>query len=321
MAFHWILIDTFAISIKNRSKMEITKEIRTSKNDVIQYFRDELETFMEELEGENDYKNKAKILNRELYKSREGLIKEIEEKALEEEWSNIELLECILMVTYCNYVVMLEARNSVWSYEYMTFSRRIGELWEPFCKLTFKYPINELELFTPPTFQEIKNKMLPELTDKINNLPISDEDKEQLLNFYSALWEMVSCGEIQMNLDLHFKIGDEKFVVDFKSGFGSNEKGNTNRLLLVAKIFHGLNDNYNPLIFVRSTENNNYFNTLKNSGLWSAFSGADTYNEIQRYTGYNIKQWIENNISWEDDLSPEFVNHLRTNNLLQYLTW
>lgn len=35
---------------------------------------------------------------------------------------------------------------------------------------------------------------------------------------------MVTSGEIQMNLDLHFKIGIEKYVVDFKSGFGSNEK-------------------------------------------------------------------------------------------------
>jgi hypothetical protein len=44
------------------------------------------------------------------------------------------------MVTYTNYVVMIEARNDTWPYDYMTFSRRIGELWEPFAKLCFRYP-------------------------------------------------------------------------------------------------------------------------------------------------------------------------------------
>ena len=68
-------------------------------------------------------------------------------------------------------------------------------------------------------------------------------------------------------------------------------------------------------------ENNNYFNTLKNSGIWNAYSGADTYVEIYKYSGYNIKEWIDNNIDWENDLSQDFVAHLRINKLLQYLTW
>lgn len=91
--------------------------------------------------------------------------------------------------------------------------------------------------------------------------------------------------------------------------------------MLVAQIYHDLNDNYNPLIFVRSTDNNSYFNTLKNSGIWQAYSGNATYAEINKYSGYNIKRWIDSNINWEDDLSQEFVTHLRANNLLQYLTW
>lgn len=64
-----------------------------------------------------------------------------------------------------------------------------------------------------------------------------------------------------------------------------------------------------------------YFNTLKNSGIWQAYSGNATYAEINKYSGYNIKRWIDSNINWEDDLSQEFVTHLRANNLLQYLTW
>lgn len=300
--------------------MEITKDIRNSKNDVIQYFRDELDSLLNEIEVD-DYKEKAKILNSRLSICKEGIIWQIKEKAVNEEWDRTEILECVLMVTYCNYVVMLEARNSVWAYEYMAFSRRIGELWEPFCKLAFEFPINDIEIITPPTFGEIKDNKIKKLSEKVDELTISEDDKKVLLASYLEVWDMVTSGEIQMDLDLHFKKNDNKYVVDFKSGFGSNEKGNTNRLLLVAKIYSDLKDNYHPLIFVRSTENNNYFNTLKNSGVWEAFSGTETYDEIYKYSGYNIKQWIDNNISWEEDLSSEFVNHLRANNLLQYLTW
>lgn len=301
--------------------MDITRNTRNAKNELMTYFRSESENLKSILNQKLDHKGKAKILNSKLVSCKEELILATKKKAAEENWTKIELLECILMITYCNYVVMLETRNSVWAYEYMAFSRRIGELWEPFCKLAFEYPINDLELFTPPSFSDIKNRVTSEFTNKINELDILDNKKESLINSYLAVWEMVTSGEIQMNLDLHFKIGIEKYVVDFKSGFGSNEKGNTNRLLLVAQIYHDLNDNYNPLLFVRSMENNNYFNTLKNSGIWNAYSGADTYVEIYKYFGYNIKEWIDNNIDWENDLSQDFVAHLRINNLLQYLTW
>lgn len=120
---------------------------------------------------------------------------------------------------------------------------------------------------------------------------------------------------------MHFIYQGKKYVVDFKSGFGSNEKGNTNRLLLVASIYHNLEENYGPLIFVRSEENNNYFNTLKNSGIWSAFSGADTYEQLKKYSGYDVRAWIDTNIKWSEDLDSDFIKHLEKNDLIQYLTW
>lgn len=271
--------------------------------------------------GNTEYKKKAKKLNTLLVKSRSTIIEIIEQKAKKNHWTNEEILESILMVTYCNYVVMLEVRHSVWPYEYMAFSRRIGELWEPFCKIAFDYPINDLELFVPPLFADVKKKLTNEIEDYINNLNISDEEKEQLTTYYNKVWDLVMSGEIQLELDLHFIYEDKKYVVDFKSGFGSNEKGNTNRLLLVASIYQNLENDYEPLIFVRSEENNNYFNTLKNSGVWSAFSGEETYDELHKYTGYDIKTWITNHINWSDDLKDDFVKHLEDNELIQYLTW
>lgn len=216
---------------------------------------------------------------------------------------------------------MLEARHSLWPYEYMSFSRRIGELWEPFCKLPFEYPANKLELFIPPLFEDVKNNLSTEITDYITNLKLSADEKAQLKKYYNKVWGLVTSGEIQLELDLHFIYQGQKYVVDFKSGFGSNEKGNTNRLLLVASIYHNIEDNYQPLIFVRSSDNNNYFTTLKNSGVWQAFSGNNTYAEIYKYSGHNVKEWIDTNVKWENDLNHDFVKYLKSNNLIQYLKW
>ncbi len=135
---------------------------------------------------------------------------------------------------------------------------------------------------------------------KITKHPIIDvEDKEKVTFIYEG----------------------KKYVVDFKSGFGSNEKGNTNRLLLVASIYQNLEENYKPVIFVRANENNIYFTTLKNSGVWSAYSGTDTYDQLHKYSGFDIRTWINNHINWSEDLDKNFVNHLENNDLAQYLTW
>ncbi|MEL0457616.1 hypothetical protein WJN01_15375 [Flavobacteriaceae bacterium SZ-1-7] len=304
--------------------MDISKEIRNEKEKLLKYFRDRSTEFIAEVNdeyGNTEYKKKAKKLNTLLVKARTTVIEIIEQKAKKDNWTNQEILESVLMVTYCNYVVMLEVRHSVWSYEYMAFSRRIGELWEPFCKLAFEYPINDLELFIPPLFSDVKKKLANEIEEYIDKLNITNEEKQQLLKYYNKVWGLVTSGEIQLELDLHFIYQGKKYVVDFKSGFGSNEKGNTNRLLLVASIYHNLEENYEPLIFVRSEENNNYFNTLKNSGIWSAFSGADTYEQLKKYSGYDIRTWIDANIKWTEDLDSDFITHLEKNELIQYLTW
>lgn len=304
--------------------MNITKDTRNDKAGLLQYFRDRSNELLAAVNndfGNTEYKKKAKKLNTLLVKARTTLVEIIEQKAKKEKWSNQEILECVLIVTYCNYVVMLEVRHSVWSYEYMAFSRRIGELWEPFCKLAFEYPINDLELFVPPLFSDVKKMLADEIEEYINRLTLTDKEKEQLIKYYNKVWSLVMSGEIQLELDLHFIFEEKKYVVDFKSGFGSNEKGNTNRLLLVASVYQNLEDDYEPLIFVRAAENNNYFNTLQNSGIWSAFSGEDTYAELQRYSGYDIRNWINKNINWTEDLNDDFVTHLQENDLLQYLTW
>lgn len=251
----------------------IEKSLSTKKKDLLTYFRERAEESLEEIRrtyGSTEFKEQAKAINGAVKETRGNIIKALLQKATEEKWSYEEILQCILMITYTNYIVMIECRNEVWPYEYMTFSRRIGELWQPFCQLCFDYPLRSLKLFIPPLFSEVKQKLTAEIEDYIDTLTITEEQKKELKGYYTKVWSLVTSGEIKLELDLHFEQNEEKFIVDFKSGFGSNEKGNTNRLLLVASIYKNLEENYRCLLLVRAEEdrNNNYYQTLKNSGIW-----------------------------------------------------
>jgi hypothetical protein len=304
--------------------MNIDKTIKDRKIELLSYFRDrasEALTAIKEKFAETQFEKRGEAINKALRITKDNMIETLKQQAEKENWTNQEKLECILMITYCNIVVMIESRNSVRPYEYMDFSRRVGELWDPFCKLCFYYPINSLSLFIPPLFSEVKKKMTDEIADYINKLTITDEEKQELKKYYDKVWSLVSSGEIQLELDLHFSHNDQKYVVDFKSGFGSNEKGNTNRLLLVATIYQNLDENYKCLLFVRAEENNSYFNTLKNSGIWDAYCGSEAYEKIKEHSGYDLKSWTDTNIDWATDFNAETTAHFTHNNLLQYLLW
>ena len=217
---------------------------------------------------------------------------------------------------------MLESRNAGWQYDYMAFSRRVGELWEPFCKLCFKYPTTRIASFIPPLFSEVKENLTTEIATYIDGLAIKVEEKAQLKRYYDKVWGLVTSGEIQLECDLHFTDGATRYIVDFKSGFGSNEKGNTNRLLLVGSIYHNIEtENYKCLIFVRSTENNHYLTTLQNSRVWETSCGTETYSKIRHFTGFDIHHWIEEHIDWMNDFASQMRETITHNNLQNYLIW
>lgn len=305
--------------------MNVNQELRNNKIGLLNYFRSRANEIISDLSlvySEADYKKKASAFNKAIIQSRDNLLSILDEKAKSEHWTNIEILECVLMITYTNDVVMLESRNTVWEYEYMTFSRRVGELWKPFCKLCFKYPTTPISSFIPPLYSEVKENLTAEITTYIDSLNIRDYEKKQLKKYYDKVWGLVTSGEIQLECDLHFTDGQTKYIVDFKSGFESNEKGNTNRLLLVGSIYQNIeNEDYKCLMFVRSEENNHYLTTLQNSGVWDIFCGSDTYSKIQHFTGFNIHGWIEKNIDWINDFTPQMRESVIQNKLQNYLIW
>jgi hypothetical protein len=305
----------------------IGRDVGVKKGFLLEYYRDRASELISELRtvfSDSEYKERSAAVNKGLVEAREKLVKILEQNARRESWTRREILEGVLMITYTNYVVMIESRNELWPYEYMTFARRVGELWEPFCQLCWEYPLVEtIKYFVPPLFRDVKNKLTKEIEDFIDDLNISPEQRAELKRYYQKVWSLVTSGEIKLELDLHFEDGDNKYVVDFKSGFSSNEKGNTNRLLLVASVYKILEGLYRCLLFVRSEEdqNNHYLQTLKNSGLWAVYCGEETYRQIKKFTGFDLSSWLRSNARWEHDFKSQMYAQLQKNDLTRYLKW
>lgn len=268
-------------------------------------------------------KDKASEINKRIKEYRENEINSINAVAKQELWDNQTLLNEILLLTYASYIVMLECRNKVWEYEYMAFARRIGELWEPFCKLAFDFPVKKLALIDPPDFDEVQTKIKTNAIEYIESLDLSEDIKSELKRHYGIPWTMVDSGGIKLGLDLHFEQDGVHYNCDFKSGFSSNEKGNTNRLLLVASIYNSLGEIEKTILFVRQAEdeNNHYLQTLKNSPYWEVYCADDGYAAMKTFTGFDMRKWLDENADWENDISNELKQHLERNGLLKYLTW
>lgn len=290
------------------------------KSELLTNVRNTLDNVVVAINNERIEKNKkTNKLNK--------IIKDYKEKLLSDELSmdnsNDVRLKNILLINYVMFVFGLESRNKLWNYDYMAFSRRIGELWEPFCKLAFEYPVTDLKHIEPKKFIDIKNKMINDYSSFINELDIIDENKMNLKKYIDNVWGFVDSGAVNLSLDMHIEYSDMKINVDFKSGFNSNEKGNTNRLLTVGSIYDKIYANNKNIILVRAEEddNNHYLKTLSNSSIWEVYCGENTYNKISEFTGFDLKNWINENIIWEEDLKEEFYIYLIENDLDKYLRW
>lgn len=289
------------------------------KTTLLAYFRNEAENFFNEITSKSfEKKDAASKMNIFLSEQKQSVI-----NWLPKTFSGASKLETVLLVTYCSNLVMLEYRNKLWKYDYMAFSRRIGEIWEPFCKLAFQYPINNVKVIEPLDFKKVQNDLIKLVYEYVAALAIEDFKKKVLTDYYDKTWSFIDSGSINLSLDLHFEFENKKYNVDFKSGFNSNEKGNTNRLLLVGSIYSSISDVYTNVILVRSPEeeNNHYLQTLKKSPYWKVYCADAAYEEIHRVTGFDIKTWMHNNLDWKNDISKDFKDYLIENELLQYLTW
>lgn len=294
-----------------------------TKEQWIEKFRDVAETTLPTAMRQSDRNKRSDEINKSVKRYLEEIIEQTRNKSRIQKWTNEQLLNEILMITYASYIVMLEYRNKVWPYEYMAFARRIGELWEPFCKLPFYYPIKKLRIIEPQNFDKVQAGIKKKAMDYISSLDITTDERRLLTYYYGVPWSLVDSGGIKLGLDLHFEQDGIHYNCDFKSGFSSNEKGNTNRLLLVGSIYQSLGDNEKTLLFVRQEEdqNNHYLQTLKNSPYWNCYCANDCYAKMAEFTGFDLRAWLDKNVDWKNDISKEFKKHLEDNDLIGYLTW
>jgi len=310
------------------SELKLDKHLCRRKEEVLTYYRSRAEESLSEITqtfGSQQYQKRATAVNEAVANTRDRLFATLRQVASIQKWTKEELLANLLMLFYCSSITMLEYRNGVWPYEYMTFSRRVGELWQRFCALCFEYSIrDDGRLFTPPLFRDVQKSLAREIGDYINNLPLTPEQKKDLMRYYDKVWSLVTSGEINLELDVHFQIADIKYVIDLKSGFSSNEKGNTNRLLLVASIYKNVErEHYRCLMFVRQKEdeNNHYLQILKNSGLWEVSCSHEGYDQMKLLSGFDVQSWMEGHMDWNNDLSAESLEDFKSRNLLRYLKW
>lgn len=276
-------------------------------------FRKDLEPAATEIKAQKiTHQKKAQQINKIANLCKSRLFKEVKKL------SEGERTDANLTLQYCFSVASLEYRNQVWPYEYMAFSRRVGELWEGFCSAAWDEPKNkDVKRIKHPSFNEVKEKIKKRLDENLG----THDKKNELKQDIDILFNII--GNINMKEDEVFLEKETPCVIDFKSGFGSNEKGNMLRLQTVGEAYKLWNIETNLMLIVRQPINNNYLKQLENKKLWSVYKGEDAYNKISEITGADINHIRKNIIKWETDLSPEILNHLKSQptDLRGYLAW
>ena len=213
-------------------------------------------------------------------------------------------LEDYLMNYYCYVVSMLESRQKCLPYNDIEFSRRIGEVWEGMCQLILTNPLSSIKKLPP----ESTNTFYVSLKKKIEDLTSNNKKNEALL-FYNFLVELL--GNINLALDFNGITSNEELIgIDFKSGFGSNEKGNTQRILQVGRIYKYLNEKIELSIVVRQDENNNYYNTIRQSKIWNAIKGNESYEYLAEISGCNSSNFLKNEVNFSEDIQSETFNSI-----------
>lgn len=283
------------------------------KNRLFHSYHEHLRSPVAVIAGLSDsHQNKAKKVNL--------LISEIQAKLAQKmiiTGSSQEKQQALLVLQYCTSVVSLEYRHMVWPYEYMALSRRVGELWERFCRAAWDQPSRaNVHRMEAPLFSTVGDTLRSRL-----QASLTDEKRESASYDIKTLFELV--GEVNMREDEMFILDGIPHIIDFKSGFGSNEKGNTLRLQTVGHAYKLWNPDTKLFLLVRQEQNNNYLNVIKRSELWDVRCGDLAYDAIDEFTGSNLRKVRGEVIDFQSDLSNKFWSDLSSqlSDLTSYLRW
>lgn len=217
---------------------------------------------------------------------------------------------------YCYVISMLETRHKILPYNDIEFSRRVGEVWEKFCNLILQNQFSSTRTLSEPQTSEFFQK----LDTDIDDLTTPDEPKKlkELKDLISSL-----IGNIDLGLDFYGESNGSVFGIDFKSGFGSNEKGNTERILQVGRAYRYLQPSTKLNVLVRQNENNNYLKKIENSGIWNVETGKNAYLFLEKISNCSVTGFLESELSFENDFNAEVFDDIgkNVNNRDQYLDW
>lgn len=111
--------------------LSLDSTLKNRKLEILDYFRNRSIESLEAIKkiyGNDQYKERARAVNQAITETRNDFVKTLAQKAYVENWTKEDILRCVLLINYTSYVVMIDARNEVWPYDYMSFSRRVGEL-------------------------------------------------------------------------------------------------------------------------------------------------------------------------------------------------
>lgn len=282
------------------------------KQEIFDYFRMNLSATTQTIQNSNlPQKTKSNQINQAVEAVRVQLI-----PILFNNHPELDVSKLYMLLQYGYTVMSLEYRNMVWPYEYMAFSRRNGELWERFCKAAWdNSQVPNLSRIEAPEFDDVRNSF----RDRIIGYTDNNENQQLIVNDMDSIFALV--GEINMKQDEMFISNDINHIIDFKSGFSSNEKGNTFRVLAVGRAYKHWDPNVNLLFLVRQNENNNYLEIIRRSNLWAVHCGDEAYRKIDELTNAGIAEIRREAIDFQNDLSTGFWNYLDANDLTDYLDW
>ncbi len=282
------------------------------KQEIFDYFRVNLSATTQSIQNSNlPQKTKSNQINQAVEAVRVQLI-----PILFNNHPELNVSKLYMLLQYCYTVMSFEYRNMVWPYEYMAFSRRNGELWERFCKAAWdNSQVPNLFRIEAPEFDDVRNSF----RDRIIGYTATNENQELIVNDMDSIFALV--GEINMKQDEMFISDGINHIIDFKSGFSSNEKGNTFRVLAVGRAYKHWDSNVNLLFLVRQNENNNYLEIIRRSNLWAVHCGDEAYRKIDELTNAGIAEIRREAIDFQNDLSAGFWNYLDANDLTSYLDW
>lgn len=189
-------------------------------------------------------------------------------------------------------------------------------MWEKFAYLCLTNPNSEIKEISSTA----KDMFLRKVRQSIDNVVLRPNGKE-LKQFKAFVGSLIE--GINLKLDFVGQRGSQVVGIDFKSGFGSNEKGNTSRILQVGTAFSFAEIDIKLYLLVRQDQNNSYLSKISESREWDVRTGRSAYKLLEELSGQNLLSFLEDEVDFISDMSPMVVKMLRDNvtGIEKYTNW